>query len=214
MTRVKICGITNLDDAMYAVECGADALGFIAVAESPRYVGRFEGWEAIPFRVPPPITCVCVCRRVEEALPGFDTLQTYSLPPASRGPNRRLVLAVRIADAHSLDELQQTLQTEGRQQPAALLLDAYSPTAFGGTGERFDWSIAQEAIHRFTLPIILAGGLTPENVGEAILAVRPWMVDVASGVEAGPGRKDHAKVRAFCSAVAEANRILAEGTRQ
>ncbi len=210
MARVKICGITNLPDAMHAVECGADALGFIAVTESQRFVGRFEGWEAIPSRVPPPVACICVCRRVEEALPGFDILQTYELPTISH-IRSRLIFAARIMDSHSLDDIQNSLQMEGYQQPAALLLDTYNPGALGGTGEQFDWSIAEEARERFGLPIILAGGLTPDNVGDAILRVRPWMVDVASGVEASPGRKDPAKVRAFCDAAADANDRLRSG---
>ncbi len=206
MTRIKICGITNLEDALFAVQCGADALGFIGVPESPRYVGRFDGWDEIPSLVPPPVTCICVCRTVTDALQGFETLQTYSLPNSARPPRKRLILTARISGPSSLEDLAVAIKQPGVQPPAALLLDAYSPGALGGTGERFDWALAKQAQQRFGLPVILAGGLTPENVAEAIIKIQPWMVDVASGVEAEPGRKDPAKVNAFCEAVRNASR--------
>ena len=92
--------------------------------------------------------------------------------------------------------------------PHAILLDTYHKDKLGGSGETFNWELAMEAKERFGLPLILAGGLTPENVGEAVRTVRPYAVDVSSGVEAEPGRKDHAKVKAFIQAVREADRGL------
>ncbi len=209
-TRIKICGITNLEDAQAAVEYGADALGFIGVVESPRYVAPETAYE-IGRHIPPFVTKVVVVKDWADKLSTmpklFDAFQYYS---NERGLKRadgvrgyshyRGIRAYRIRDTQSLDEIAQTYQ-----EASAILLDTYHKDKLGGSGETFNWELALEAKQRFGLPIILAGGLTAENVGEAIRTVRPYAVDVSSGVEASPGRKDHAKIRAFVEAVQEAD---------
>lgn len=200
-TRIKICGITNADDARVAVDYGADALGMIAVPESPRYV-RPEAVRAIKNVVPLFINTVVVVRTPLDAV-GYpcEVIQYYS---GDNTAAMRHIRVFRIKDASSLNELR-----EYRQTPNAFLLDTFHEGALGGVGKTFDWALAVEAKQiAGDIPIILAGGLTPENVGEAIAAVRPYAVDVASGVEAEPGRKNHSKVKAFIRAVREADRQL------
>jgi phosphoribosylanthranilate isomerase len=210
MTRIKICGITNGDDARVAVACGADALGFICVAESPRYVLPEAAYE-IGRAVPPFVTKVAVLRDYADRLTAmpklFDAFQYYT---NERGMRRaaglagyshtRAIRAYRVRDASSLDEIEASCH-----EASAIHLDAYNKEKLGGSGETFDWELAIEAKRRFGLPVILAGGLTPENVEEAIALVRPYAVDVSSGVEAALGRKDHAKIEAFCRAVRRAD---------
>lgn len=208
-TRVKICGITNLEDARAAVDCGADALGFIFVEESPRYVGRFPAALVGSLAgLPPFVNRVMVCRNLSAALldtrGDFDTIQFYMDDWCGVFPSgpKRFIHALRIKDESSLTEIETAVT---KTETGALLLDAYHPDKLGGSGETFNWELAREAKERFQKPIILAGGLTPENVGDAIAAVRPYAVDVSSGVEAEPGRKDHAKLRAFMQAVRKAD---------
>ncbi|HZO86739.1 MAG TPA: phosphoribosylanthranilate isomerase [Chthonomonadaceae bacterium] len=206
-TRIKICGITNLEDARAAVDYGADALGFIFVPQTPRYIGDNPEARKIPALLPPFVARVAVCADAAQDVsgPDFDTLQYYAhSAPALPRSGKRLVRAFRIQDAASLDEIAAALAQE---QPHALLLDAYHKDKLGGSGETFNWELAKEAKARFGLPVLLAGGLTPENVAEAVAAVRPYAVDVSSGVEAAPGRKDHAKLRAFIRAVRQADKI-------
>ena len=209
VTRIKICGITNLEDARAAVNSGADALGFIFVPNTPRYVGDSPSALRVPSQLPPFVARVAVCADLA-SLSGeaswFDTVQFYSTdwqPDAH--PGRRMVQAFRIKDAGSLEEIAAAL---ANRRPHALLLDAYHQDKLGGSGETFNWELAKEAKTRFGLPIILAGGLTPENVADAIAAVQPYVVDVSSGVEAAPGRKDHVKLKAFCRAVRAADTAL------
>ena len=206
--RIKICGITNRDDARAAVDYGADALGFIFVPETPRYVGDKPEIGAILEELPPFVTPVAVCKAFDQApdpmLLPFHTVQFYrhDLPDAAQIAHRRLVPAFRIQDVSSLDAIAAFLTLH---RPHAILLDAYHKDRLGGSGETFNWDLALEAKARFAIPLILAGGLTPDNVGDAIAAVRPYAVDVSSGVEAEPGRKDHARLRAFIRAVRKAN---------
>lgn len=213
MTRIKICGITNMDDARAALEFGADALGFICVKESPRYVSR-ELVEAIARWVPPFVSRVAVLRDLQDRLAYspelFDIFQYYEngsvITPAQQPTtfgSVRTVRAYRISDRASLDEVEKTYREAG-----AILLDAYHKDKLGGSGEAFNWEIAIEAKARFDRPVILAGGLTPDNVEQAVTRVRPYSVDVASGVEAEPGRKDHAKLKAFIQAVRRADAAL------
>lgn len=210
-TRIKICGITNAEDARAAVDFGADALGFILVPESPRFIGgreRLGEVRAFMAELPPFVSRVAVCARADDLdtlwSSHFDTVQSYtSTTPGDELPLRRFVYAFRIQDANSLDALAAACS---RSRPHAVLLDTYHKDKLGGSGETFNWDLAIEAKARFDLPIILAGGLTPDNVADAIEKVRPYAVDVSSGVEAEPGRKDHAKLRAFFRAVASANR--------
>ena len=205
-TRIKICGITNLEDARAAVECGADALGFIFVPGTPRYVGESPGALRIPLALPPFVARVGVYARAADAqnsAANFDTIQLYGPewdPDAH--PGKRMVQAFRMRGEESLPEIEAAL---ARARPHALLLDAYHPDRLGGSGLAFDWEVAKEAKARFGLPILLAGGLTPDNVAEAIATVRPYAVDVSSGVESRPGHKDHDKLRAFCRAVRQAD---------
>ena len=205
-TRVKICGITNLADALAAVEAGADALGFNFYEKSPRQVSQKTAAE-ISKQLPPFVMRVglfvnapeeLVTRAIGEC--SLTMLQFHGDEPPEFCVQFGLMSmkAFRIRDAESLEELPQ-FSTD------AYLLDAYSPEARGGTGKKFNWDLAVEA-QKFGKPIFLAGGLTPENVAAAVRKVRPFGVDVSSGVESSPGKKDHAKIRAFVAAVRNADR--------
>lgn len=210
MTRVKICGITNIDDARAAIDYGAHALGFIFVPNTPRYVGDCTDFLNELRCLPPYVSRVAVCTD-PDAIPDdwlqeLDTIQVYTHAlDKNKHPGKRWIQAFRIRDESSLEEIALALK---RMQPHALLLDAYHPNKLGGSGKKFPWELAREAKVHFPLPILLAGGLTPENVVEAIAAVRPYAVDVSSGVEVEPGRKDHAKLQAFIRAVQEADARL------
>lgn len=196
MTKVKICGITNLEDALFAAEVGADALGFVFYARSPRCIGPDRAREII-LRLPPFVTKVGVfvneeLDRVREIMAHchLDYAQLHGDEPpeqvAALAP--RAIRAVRVRSAADVERL-------SAYQAAAYLLDAYHPTKPGGTGETWDWELAAAA-KRYG-PVILAGGLTPDNVAAAIKRVHPYAVEVSSGVEAAPGIKDHQKVRCF-----------------
>ncbi len=196
MVRVKICGITNPDDALMAVEAGADALGFVFFPGSPRCVSP-ELAEAIIRSLPPFVQTVGLF--VNEGVEtvnlvadrcGLDLVQLHGeeTPDYCAAVRRRVVKAFRVRDESSLDELP-------NYRVAAPLLDAWSPTAHGGTGTTFNWEIAARAAA--SRDIVLAGGLTPENVAGAIAAVRPYAVDVSSGVESAPGKKDAGLVSRF-----------------
>jgi phosphoribosylanthranilate isomerase len=179
MFRIKICGITQPEDARIAVDAGADALGFNFFAGSKRYINFLAARELV------------------EA----DSLDC---------------MKVGVFVNHTADELNEIAQAVGLDA-VQLHGDQPPPVAYGGTGERLDWTTLADRIELLNfdraepLRLILAGGLTPANVAEAIRLVRPYGVDVASGVESTPGRKDPAKVRAF---VAEARRGFAEIARQ
>ena len=194
MTRVKICGITSLEDAMAAVRSGADALGFI-FAESPRRVQPDQVKEIIS-QLPPLVQTIGVF--VETPVEkmemmrisiGLDLLQHHGeeKPEIIARLGRRVIKVLRVGD--------KTMPNEEAYPTATLLLDTYVPNTFGGTGKRFDWHLAKPIARR--RPIILAGGLTPENVKNAIKTVRPYAVDVSSGVESEPGRKDHGRMEEF-----------------
>jgi phosphoribosylanthranilate isomerase len=197
---VKICGITNLADATQAGEAGADALGFIFYDQSPRSV-TVAAAAAIARSLPPFIVKVGVFVDAEEELVynaiaecQLNLLQFHGAesPAYCRQFGLMSMKAFRIRDAESLAQMP-SYQTD------SWLLDAYSADKPGGTGERFNWDLAIKA-QKLGRPIFLAGGLTPENVGDAVRRVRPYGVDVSSGVEAVPGRKDHTKVKAFIHA--------------
>lgn len=199
--RVKICGITRPEDAEVAVAAGADALGFMFYEPSRRCVS-IESAAEMTRRLPPMVTKVgvfvdpdveLVHRAIEVA--GVDTLQFHGResPEFCRQFAPHMTIkAFRIRSPESLQEL-------SRYQTHAWLLDSYVPGQAGGTGTRFNWELARRA-REYNVPIILAGGLTPANVGEAIRLVRPYAVDVSSGVESTPGRKDPAAVHAFLQA--------------
>lgn len=203
-TRVKICGITNLADARAAIEAGADALGFNFYEKSPRHL-TIRAAAAISKQLPPFVMRVGVFVNAPEELvmraiadTGLSFLQFHGDEPPGYCLQFGLMSmkAFRLRDAGSLREL-------SKYQTEAWLLDAFSPEARGGTGTQFDWDLAKAA-QKFGKPIFLAGGLTPENVAEAVRKVQPFGVDVASGVESAPGKKDHKKVRDFVNAVRSA----------
>jgi phosphoribosylanthranilate isomerase len=205
-TRVKICGVTRFEDAQQAVALGAAALGFNFYPPSPRYIEP-EVARAMVRRLPPLVTSVGVFANQTDAgsvillarEAGVSTVQLHgpSFPPWPELLDAfTLIVAVAVRQGFNPADL-------GKIQANAYLLDAFDPVRPGGTGKTFDWSAAREA-KRYG-PVILAGGLTPANVGQAVRAVRPFAVDVASGVESSPGIKDPAKLRAFFAAVAEAD---------
>ncbi|MEI6916238.1 MAG: phosphoribosylanthranilate isomerase [Armatimonadota bacterium] len=197
MTRVKICGITQVGDAESAVAAGADALGFV-FAESPRQISCEAAREIIR-ELPPYIQTVGVfvgddpdAERIADHC-GLGVLQLhsgYTTAYVDSVRHRRLVLGVRVRDESSLDGI------PGLQRASALLLDAFHPEIAGGTGTVFDWRLAELA-KRLGKPLILSGGLTISNVQMAVKQVKPYAVDVSSGVETAPGKKDVEKVRQF-----------------
>ncbi len=202
--KVKICGITNLPDGVAAAEAGADALGFVFWEQSPRRIS-VEAAAGLIRQLPPFVIKVGVFVNAAEDLVmraarecSLNLLQFHGDEPPEYCLQFGLMSmkAFRIRDAASLRPL--------RNYPTdAWLLDAYAPGKPGGTGDTFNWDLALEA-QAWGRPIFLAGGLTPENVAEAVHRVHPYGVDVSSGVEAGPGRKDHAKLKAFIQAAKSA----------
>jgi len=209
MTRVKICGITRLEDAQLAVELGASALGFNFFPPSPRYIAPAEARQIIR-QLPPFVTAVGVFADETDSKhvaavarqAGVAAVQLHGprFPKIDRALARyRLIRAVAVRPGSRFVHLR-------RCNASAYLLDAYHPQLLGGTGKRFDWKLAVEA--KKYGPIILAGGLTPINIGKAIRDVRPFAVDVASGVESAPGKKDPTKLRAFFGAVKKADEAL------
>ncbi|TAN41703.1 MAG: phosphoribosylanthranilate isomerase [Nitrospirae bacterium] len=195
MVRVKICGITNLDDALAAIDFGADALGFVLYEKSPRYVSPEKAGEIIA-RLPSFVTTVGVFVNEEStkirAIMEFAGINLPQLhgdeTPDACALWHRAIKAFRVRNFTDLDALR-------KYRASAFLLDTYTPDSYGGTGQVFNWDIAVEATRYGK--IILSGGLTPENVEQAIKRVVPYAVDVSSGVEADKGRKDHKKLKAF-----------------
>ena len=195
--KVKICGITNLADALGAVDAGADLLGFIFCETSPRHVTVAAAAE-IARQLPSHIVTVGVFVNALDELVlqaisgcGLNMLQFHGeeKPEDCLKFGVMSIKAFRVRDAQSLDAL--------HDYPTdAWLLDTFAERQAGGTGRTFDWDLAVRA-QRFGKPIFLAGGLDPANVIEAVRRVRPFAVDVSSGVEASPGKKDPAKVRVF-----------------
>jgi phosphoribosylanthranilate isomerase len=220
MTWVKICGITNLEDALIAVEAGANSLGFVFYANSPRNISPEAAGE-IAAKLPAHVEKVGVF--VDESAQQID-----------QSTQQAGLTAVQLCGTTSAVEFVKYLQRQNTNHPPrvisvipgelsesgffiasevnnalyALLIDSTSAEQPGGTGKRFDWEKAQARIEMLGLkiPVIVAGGLTPENVEEALTLLRPWGVDVSSGVELKPGKKDPEKVRAFVAAVRQAER--------
>lgn len=203
MTRVKVCGITRPEDAELAVELGAWALGFILWRRSPRAADpAVAAGIALALRRRAELVGVFVNASLEEIAHAAEALHLSHVQlhgdegpafcaEARRRTGAKVIKAVRVASAADFQELE-------RFHTDFHLLDAAAGAAYGGTGRTWDWDLAAQ--RRSLVPLILSGGLTPENVAAGIAAVRPWAVDVASGVEAAPGIKDHAKVEAFIAA--------------
>jgi len=195
MVKVKICGITNLDDALAAAEYGADALGFVFYEKSPRAMDFREVGEIVK-HLPPFVTTVGVFvneypSRIKEIteVSGIDIVQLHGDEPhelCNAWP--RIIKAFRVRDFIDLDLLK-------KYKVSAYLLDAYTSESYGGTGALFNWDIALDA-KQFGR-VILSGGLTPENIEKAVRWVRPYAVDVSSGVEDTKRRKNHQKMRLF-----------------
>ena len=209
MVRVKICGVTNLADALSAVEAGADALGFNFWRGSKRHVEPSEARRIIA-RLPASVLAVGVfvneeagevARVADEAKLGAVQLHGDESEDFCRAlEGRQVIKALRVREDFEPEEAT-------RYEASAVLLDTFCATERGGTGRSFDWSVARRV--RALVPrLYLAGGLTPETVADAVREVEPYAVDVCSGVELEPGRKDAARVRAF---VAAARRAAAEG---
>ncbi|MBC8228174.1 phosphoribosylanthranilate isomerase [bacterium] len=199
MTKVKICGITNLDDALAAVEFGADAIGFVFVPNTPRYIESAKAAEIIA-RLPPFVTTVGlfvndsqehIKQIANQCKLNVLQLHGQESPDFCLQFNRKVIKAFRVKDQESLTVLP-------KYTVSAYLLDTYVKGTMGGTGVTFDWRLALDA--KKYGPVILAGGLNPENVAKAIQQVRPYGVDVSSGVEAEPGKKDHGKIKDFIAA--------------
>lgn len=202
MVRIKICGLTNLEDALLATELGADALGFV-FASSPRRVSP-EAVAEIVHNLPPFVIKVGVfvnasLDEIKEIMEfcRLDMVQLHGEEPpevcAALFP--KAIKAFRVKDETVLDSIP-------RYRVPAFLLEGYTPKGYGGMGQRFDWELAKQASSYGR--VILSGGLDPENVGMAIREVRPYAVDVSSGVELRPGKKDPEKLRLFIRACREA----------
>jgi phosphoribosylanthranilate isomerase len=212
--KVKICGLTNLDEALAAAEAGADLLGFNFYPPSPRYVApqvcremvaelRRRGCPAILVGVfvnePPD--------QVRQTLQfcGLDLAQLSGDEPPSQ-LKKLDGSAFKAVRPRSLPAAREMAVQYARSTAPALLVDAHHPALFGGTGRTGDWPAASALADDY--PLLLAGGLTPDNVSQAIREVHPWGVDVASGVESSPGRKDIGKMRAFIAAAKQAQREI------
>jgi phosphoribosylanthranilate isomerase len=199
--RSKICGITRIEDALAAVEAGADAIGLVFYAKSPRAVSVQQA-RAIIAALPPFISTVglfvnashCELNETLDAVP-LDMLQFHGdeTPEQCEGYHRPFIKALRVQAG---DDIAASCRLYAGA--SGILLDAYVAGVPGGTGETFDWALIPNGLSK---PIILAGGLTSANVAQAITQVRPYAVDVSGGVESSKGIKDHNKIRTFMSAV-------------
>lgn len=210
-TRIKICGVRDVETALVAAECGADAVGLVFAPNSRRRLDPDEAW-AVATVLPPFVTRVAlfvdapleVCFEALERCP-CDVVQWHGResPDAARESGLRIIKALRFNPATIESEFA-TWQSVSEVE--ALLIDGGA----GGEGTSLDWRALARVQEPCVHPIILAGGLTPENVGEAISIVRPWAVDVSSGVEREPGVKDEALIAAFCESVRRADAGLSD----
>ena len=214
MTKIKICGIKTLKDALVAIEAGADYLGFNFYPKSPRFIEKqtCQAITSVLKRDYPQVRLVGVFvnSAVEEVK---DILNTCSLdlaqlhgdetPETVLSFGGKAFKAIRLSAETSVDSFLAKQSVPESVLPA-LLVDASVKGVYGGTGVTADWDGAAELAKKY--PLLLAGGLTPENVAEAIRRVKPWGVDVASGVESAPGEKDPGRMKAFVRAVREASR--------
>ena len=201
--KVKICGITNAADAQTAVSAGADALGFIFYSKSPRFVepkmAKHIISELPPFVLPIGVFVNEEQKTVREIMKdcglAFAQLHGDEPPAYCESLERPILRGIRLRDRGSFLAM---AEYRGRAGVRGFVVDAFSESDYGGSGKTADWDLAAEAAK--SAPILLAGGLKPENVREAIQKVKPYGVDVSSGVEACPGKKDPAKIHAFVAA--------------
>ena len=200
MTRIKICGITNPEDALLAADLGADAVGFIFYKGSKRYIDPKDAGRIIS-SLPPFVSAVGVFvnQNIEEIneyahISGIDTIQLHGdeTPGFCGGLTYRLIKAVRGKDAVNIAEVE-------LYPVRAILFDKHSDELYGGSGSSFDWDLLKGL--EISKKVILSGGLTPENVSFAVRSVKPYGVDVSSGVEDAPGKKNHTKMKKFIKAV-------------
>lgn len=206
-TRIKICGITRPEDARAAIDCGADAIGLVFYPKSPRAVSIAQA-QAIAAVVPPFVTLVALfvdakaseVGAVVESLPvGLLQFHGDESPDHCQQFARPWLKAVRVRPETDIGAIAGTYAGA-----RGLLLDAFQEGVPGGTGRSFDWSLVGSDV---PLPLVLAGGLNPSNVGQGIATVRPFAVDVSGGVESTPGIKDSRRIREFVAAVREADRV-------
>lgn len=205
MTKIKICGITNIDDALNAVELGADALGFVFYSKSKRYIEPAKASEITEI-IPPFIKKVGVFSNGDQGLissivqeAGLDLIQIHGdeTPGYCDKLEYPYIKAFRLKDEHSLGDVK-------KYKTNYILFDTFSKDEYGGTGKAFDWNILKD--HPFENKyVIISGGLNPENVDEAVTLLRPYAVDVSSGVEEYPGKKDIDKIKKFIEAVKNGN---------
>ena len=202
--QVKICGITNLEDAQAVAKAGADLIGFNFYSKSPRFIEPERARDiAAGLRADgraPKMVGVFVNESPEKVraiieLVQLDFVQLHGTEPASMVRELRACKSLRPRNMEEANAAVAEYSSAAKGNAPAFIVDAYDPKQFGGSGTRADWDIAAMIAQQY--PILLAGGLSSENVADAIRSVRPWGVDVASGVERAPGLKDHAKVRAF-----------------
>ncbi len=203
-TRIKICGVTNKDDLLLCQKFGADAIGFVLHKKSPRYIPPEELKRLLDL-VYPWVSSVAVLTVMDLDLMdqladwGISTFQIYF--DMDEGEIRRFKRGVKIIRAVNLAEVERI----NINLYDGILLDAQDAERLGGTGKVIDWERAKDVVSKLTVPVILAGGLNPTNVYEAIKTVRPYGVDVASGLEKEMGRKDEEKVLGFVNAVFRAS---------
>jgi phosphoribosylanthranilate isomerase len=207
-TRVKICGFTTIDEAVYAAHLGVDAIGLVFYPPSPRNISIKQAIKIVA-ALPAFISVVALFVDESETIikqvlkqVAIDVIQFHG----SESSQACCLYRKPYIKALSMDKtMDVNLVAMHYQKASALLLDTYHPHAKGGTGERFDWNLIPQSC---TLPIILAGGLTPENAGLAITQVNPYALDVSSGVEIKKGIKDLVKIRTFISAVNQSDQKL------
>ncbi|MFK7759834.1 MAG: N-(5'-phosphoribosyl)anthranilate isomerase [Phycisphaerales bacterium] len=205
-TRVKICGITNHEDAQAAVDCGADAIGFIFVEDTPRYIDPVEA-AGIMFELPPMVSSVGVVKDleidpfcdIEQSCPA-NSFQLHGKEPVSVvqqcGPG--VIKAFKYEEVTIKSQLDRWAKVD---EIDAVLIDGSD----GGEGKSFEWDKLPGLLDEYPKKVIIAGGLDASNVGQVIKTLRPFAVDLSSGVEQSPGIKDHAKIAAVCAAVRAAD---------
>ncbi len=207
MPKIKICGITNIEDALYAANLGVDALGFIFYKKSKRFIEPDSAKKIID-KLPPFITKVGVFVNENEdflaeskRIAGFDIFQFHGdeTPGFCNDFGRKYIKAIRVNSSQSIEAVE-SFNTD------YFLFDTYSDDEYGGTGKTFSWDILDNSCLKDKF-VILSGGLNPENVSKAIKAVNPYAVDVSSGVERSPGKKDHEKLKKFIEAVKNETQI-------